>query len=84
MINLTLDINKLVISATSNEKNAVVDTIEIENYEVLSVSYVSNHLIKVLELLDNKKLKLNFLKHNDFILLMLESENFKHILFPMD
>ena len=84
MINLTLDINKLVISATSNEKNAVVDTIEIENYEVLSVSYVSNHLIKVLELLDSKKLKLNFLKHNDFILLMLESENFKHILFPMD
>ena len=84
MISLTLDINKLVISANSNEKNAVVDTIEIENYEVLSVSYVSSHLIRVLDLLDSKKLKLNFIKHNDFILLMLEAENFKHILFPMD
>lgn len=84
MINLTLDINKLVISATSNEKNAVVDTIEVENYETLSVSYVSSHLIKVLDLLDAKTLKLNFIKHNDFILLMLETENFKHILFPMD
>lgn len=84
MINLTLDINKLVVSATSNDKNAVVDTIEVENYENLSVSYVSSHLIKVLDLLDSKALKLNFLKHNDFILLMLETENFKHILFPMD
>lgn len=84
MINLTLDINKLVVSATSNEKNAVVDTIEVENYECLSVSYVSSHLVKVLELLDSKNLKLNFLKHNDFILLMLETENFKHVLFPMD
>ena len=84
MINLTLDIDKLVVSATSNEKNAVVDTIEVENYEVLSVSYVSSHLIRVLDLLDSKKLKLNFIKHNDFILLMLEAENFKHILFPMD
>jgi hypothetical protein len=84
MINLTLDINKLIVSATSNEKNAVVDTIEVENYEVLSVSYVSSHLIRVLELLDGKKLRLNFIKHNDFILLMLEAENFKHILFPMD
>jgi uncharacterized membrane protein YoaT (DUF817 family) len=84
MINLTLDINKIVISATSNEKNAVVDTIEVENYEILSVSYVSSHLIRALDLLDSKKLKLNFIKHNDFILLMLEAENFKHILFPMD
>jgi DNA polymerase III sliding clamp (beta) subunit (PCNA family) len=84
MISLTLDVNKLVISANSNEKNAVVDTIEVENYEVLSVSYVSSHLIRVLDLLDSKKLKLNFIKHNDFILLMLEAENFKHILFPMD
>jgi len=84
MINLTLDINKLVISATSTEKNAVVDTIEVENYDILSVSYVSAHLIKVLDLLDSKKIKLNFIKHNEFILLMLEAENFKHILFPMD
>ena len=84
MINLTLDINKLIVSATSNEKNAVVDTIDVENYECLSVSYVSSHLIKVLELLDSKNLKLNFLKHNDFVLLMLESDNFKHVLFPMD
>ena len=84
MINLTLDINKIVVSATSDEKNAVVDTIEVENYEILSVSYVSSHLIRVLDLLDSKKLKLNFIKHNDFILLMLEAENFKHILFPMD
>ena len=29
MINLTLDINKLVVSATSSDKNAVVDTIEV-------------------------------------------------------
>jgi hypothetical protein len=84
MISLSLYIYNLVISAISNEKNAVVDTIEIENYEVLSVSYVSSHLIRVLDLLDSKKLKLNFIKHNDFILLMLEAENFKHILFPMD
>ena len=84
MINLTLDFNKLVVSATSNEKNAVVDTIEIDNYEILSVSYVSSHLIRVLDLLESKKLKLNFIKHNDFILLMLEAENFKHVLFPMD
>jgi DNA polymerase III sliding clamp (beta) subunit (PCNA family) len=48
------------------------------------VSYVSSHLIRVLDLLDSKKIKLNFIKHNDFILLMLEAENFKHILFPMD
>jgi DNA polymerase III sliding clamp (beta) subunit (PCNA family) len=84
MISLGLDINKLVISGNSNEQNAVIDTIDIENYEIFSVSYVSTHLIRVLDLLDSKKIKLNFIKHNDFILLMLEAENFKHILFPMD
>jgi DNA polymerase III sliding clamp (beta) subunit (PCNA family) len=84
MISLNLDADKLVISGNSNEKNAVVDTIEIENNELFSVSYVSSHLIRALDLLDNKKIKLNFIKHNDFILLMLEAENFKHILFPMD
>jgi DNA polymerase III sliding clamp (beta) subunit (PCNA family) len=84
MISLNLDADKLVISGNSNEKNAVVDTIEIENDELFSVSYVSSHLIRALDLLDNKKIKLNFIKHNDFILLMLEAENFKHILFPMD
>ncbi len=84
MISLNLDINKLVISGNSNEKNAVVDTIDIDNYELFSVSYVSSHLIRALDLLDSKKIKLNFIKHNDFILLMLEAENFKHLLFPMD
>ena len=84
MISLNLDTDKLVISGNSNEKNAVVDTIEIENDELFSVSYVSSHLIRALDLLDTKKIKLNFIKHNDFILLMLEAENFKHILFPMD
>jgi hypothetical protein len=61
-----------------------VNTSTIENYELFSVSYVSSHLIRALDLLDSKKIKLNFIKHNDFILLMLEAENFKHILFPMD
>jgi DNA polymerase III sliding clamp (beta) subunit (PCNA family) len=84
MISLNLDINKLVISGNSNEKNAVVDTIDIDNYELFSVSYVSAHLIRALDLLDGRKIKLNFIKHNDFILLMLEAENFKHLLFPMD
>jgi hypothetical protein len=54
------------------------------NVESIKVSYLSSHLIKILEILSGTDIIINILEFNSYNLLMIESGKFEHILFPME
>jgi len=77
--------DKLSISGNSSDKGAVVDSITLDNnVESIKVSYLSSHLIKILEILSETDIIINILEFNSYNLLMIESGKFEHILFPME
>lgn len=81
----TFDRDKLTLSSESNEKGAVVDTITLSNQmDFLKVSYLSSHLLKILDLLPEKDLHISLLDFNSFNLMCLTSGSYTHILFPME
>ena len=75
----------LVLTSKSNDKGGALDKIVLtEAAPDLKVSYLSNHLTKVLEVLNEKVINFNIYNYNDFNLLMVECTNFKHLIFPME
>jgi DNA polymerase III sliding clamp (beta) subunit (PCNA family) len=77
--------DKLTLSSESNDKGAVVDTIALDNLvEPLKVSYLSSHLLKILDLLPEKEIHISLLDFNNFTLMSLTSDSYTHILFPME
>jgi DNA polymerase III sliding clamp (beta) subunit (PCNA family) len=75
----------LVLTSKSNDRGGALDKIVLaEPAPDLKVSYLSNHLTKVLEVLNEKVINFNIYNYNDFNLLMVECTNFKHLIFPME
>jgi DNA polymerase III sliding clamp (beta) subunit (PCNA family) len=75
----------LVLTSKSNDRGGALDKIVLaEPAPDLKVSYLSNHLTKVLEVLNEKIINFNIYNYNDFNLLMVECTNFKHLIFPME
>ena len=84
-IEFNFDRDKLTLSSESNDKGAVVDTLSLENEIMpLKVSYLSSHLLKILEILPEKDLHISLLDFNSFTLMSLTSDCYTHILFPME
>lgn len=76
---------KLILSSESNDKGAVIDSILLkQEIQQIKVSYLSSHLLKILDLLPEKEIHLSLLDFNNFVLLCLISDSFTHILFPME
>jgi hypothetical protein len=77
--------DKLTLSSQNSEKGAVVDTITLQNkIQPITVSYLSSHLLKILDILPEKDLKITLMDFNSFTLMSLISGEFTHILFPME
>lgn len=77
--------DKLTLSSQNNDKGAVVDTIALKSkIDPIKVSYLSSHLLKILDILPEKDLTIDLLDYNSFILMCLTSGEFTHILFPME
>lgn len=85
----TIDLNfknsELILSGTSSNKGLVADKFPlVEEVDELSVSYVTNHFIKVLDLIEDDFVKFDICDYNGYNILIISSKNYKHILFPMD
>jgi DNA polymerase III sliding clamp (beta) subunit (PCNA family) len=79
------DGDKLTLSSQNNEKGAVVDTLNLKKpVKSITVSYLSSHLLKILDILPEKDLTITLLDFNSFVLMSLTSGEFTHILFPME
>lgn len=77
--------DKLTLSSQNSEKGAVVDTIPLKNkIQSIKTSYLSAHLLKILDILPDRDLKITLLNFNSFTLMSLTSGEFTHILFPME
>ena len=77
--------NKLFLSNSNSDKGAVADTILLtDNFELLEATYLSNHIIKVADLLEDDQIKIEIKNYNGYKILVIESSSFKHILFPME
>ena len=75
----------LVISSSSNDKGAVADKITLkEEIDFLDVSYLVNHFIKVLEIINKDEVTLDFYDYNGYTICIVQDDNFKHIMFPME
>jgi DNA polymerase III sliding clamp (beta) subunit (PCNA family) len=74
-----------VISSSSNDKGAVADKITLkEEIDFLDVSYLVNHFIKVLEIINQDEVTLDFYDYNGYTICIVQDDNFKHIMFPME
>ena len=77
--------DKLTLSSQNNEKGAVVDTLSLKSpVNGTTVSYLSSHLLKILDILPEKDLTITLLEFNSFTLMSLTSGEFTHLLFPME
>lgn len=77
--------SELMISSSSNDKGAVADKIALsENIEPLDVSYLVNHFIKVLEIIQQDEIVLGFSDYNGYTICVVQDKNFNHIMFPME
>jgi len=77
--------SELIISSSSNDKGAVADKIALaEEIEPLDVSYLVNHFIKVLEIIQQDDITLGFSDYNGYTICVVQDKNFNHIMFPME
>lgn len=74
---------KLSISGTNNEKNAVIDTVDLlMPTNDISVKYLSSHLLRALDIIHDKEISITLHNYNGFTLMALKSDKFSHIIFP--
>lgn len=76
---------ELIMSGSSSDKGLVSDIIPLfDEVEEIESSYLLNHLVKCLDTIENEMISLSVLDFNGYNVLMLKSNDFKHILFPME
>jgi len=73
----------LNLSAVTSGKGGASDKITLEeNVKDFGAMYLSNHIIKLLDHV-SKNVIFNFKDYNDFALLIVESNQTKYLIFPM-
>lgn len=85
LFNLQTKGTELIFSGSSDNTGGAADRIDIgqELYDLKS-SYLTNHFLKVLEIIQDDTINLEFYEINSFIICILRCSNFKHMLFPMN
>jgi len=82
-VNFSFKSNTLNLSAVTSGKGGASDKImldvEVESFDAM---YLSNHIIKLLDHV-SKNVTFHFKDYNSFSLLIVESENTKYLVFPM-
>lgn len=82
-VNFSFKENTLNLSAVTSGKGGASDKITLEeNVKDFGAMYLSNHIIKLLDHV-SKNVIFNFKDYNDFALLIVESNQTKYLIFPM-
>ena len=50
----------------------------------INVSYLTNHFMRILDMLDVNDIKLNFYEFNGFTICIVNIANYQHMMFPMN
>jgi len=82
-VNFSFKENTLNLSAATSGKGGASDKITLDkNVKEFESMYLSNHIIKLLDHVD-KNVIFNFKDYNNFSLLIVESNQTKYLIFPM-
>jgi DNA polymerase III sliding clamp (beta) subunit (PCNA family) len=77
--------SQLIFSSSNNEKGAVIDKIQLsEEIVEFEASYLVNHFIKVLDIINKEDTTLSFYDYNGYTICIVEDLDFKHLMFPME
>lgn len=83
-VDLNFDNKILALTNNKVDKSSVADKIELDS-EVCSLdsTYLISHLIKILDLMPENNVQIKIINYNSYNLCCFESNNFKHVIFPM-
>lgn len=85
LFNIKTQEKNLIITSSGDHTGGAADKIELsEDLDSLDVSYLTNHFMKILEMLEHDKITLNFYDYNKFTICIVEIPNYKHMMFPMN
>lgn len=84
-IDLKLSDNIILLSGSSSDKGIVADKIQVTDDLIdLNLSYYANHILKVLDVLYQENIEFKVMDYNGYNLLSVQTNNFKHLIFPME
>ena len=85
LFNLNIQDNQLIITSSGDQTGGAADKIQLnEEVEPINVSYLTNHFMKILDMIDHDKITLNFYDYNKFVICIVQISNYQHMMFPMN
>lgn len=84
IIDFTFKDNQILLSGNTQSKGIVADKITLnENLPLLNVSYVQNHIVKALDVIESENIKCQILDYNGHFILKITHNKLNHLIFPM-
>ncbi len=85
LFNMTIQDNQLIITSSGDNSGGAADKIQLkEASEPINVSYLTNHFMKILDMLDVNDITLNFYEYNGFTICIVSIAHiYQHMMFPM-
>ena len=85
LFNLNVQDNQLIITSSGDQTGGAADKIQLsEEIEPINVSYLTNHFMKILDMIEHDKITLNFYDYNNFVICIVQISNYQHMMFPMN
>lgn len=85
LFNLSIQDSQLIITSSGDHSGGAADKIQLkEDCEPINVSYLTNHFMRILDMLDVDDIKLNFYQFNGFTICIVNIANYQHMMFPMN
>lgn len=76
--------NQITLMSANNEKGTVADKILLdESIESINVEYVIGHFMKIFEIFTDDIITVSFYDYNGYTISILQSNTYKHLIFPM-
>ena len=85
LFNMTIQDNQLIITSSGDNSGGAADKIQLKEVsEPINVSYLTNHFMKILDMLDVSDITLNFYEYNGFTICIVSIAHiYQHMMFPM-
>jgi len=85
LFNLSTKNKEIILTSSGDISGGAADKIAYnEELEDLNVSYLTNHFMKILEVINQENISAKFYDFNSYTICILQTDNFNHIMFPME
>ena len=85
LFNLSTSGKEIILTSSGDNSGGAADKITCDDeLEDLNVSYLTNHFMKILDIINQENINAYFYDFNTYTICILQSDNFHHIMFPME